>query len=455
MKANSLAFRLVAGAGMWIAAAIIAGGVALSAIFSDYVERSFDARLMTLLDGLIAVSWVNEKGQLVVTRRLGDPRFARPYSGWYWQISGSQGLLLRSRSLWDGTLSPNHESVASGDKESGFQTLGLPPQQLRVVMRDISLPRMNQIVRFVVTGDAAEVEKEISHFNTILAWSLGVLGFGLIVAVLIQVRFGLQPLRRIRAALSSVRNGKATRLEGRFPAEIEPLASEINSLLDHNAEVLERTRTHVGNLAHALKTPLTVLTNESTASKSPLARTVQKQITAMSRHIDRYLSRARTAAAAGVLGMRTEVLPVAEDMCRTLKRIHAGRVIEIEVDGDPSIGFRGERHDLEEMLGNLIDNACKWARARIWLGVACDGPNVRISIEDDGPGLDAEQREEVFARGKRLDEATPGSGLGLSIVRDCAGLYGGQVRLEDSPAGGLRVVLVLPAASPAAGDEKV
>jgi len=445
MRPNSLAFRLVAGAALWIAAALLAGGFALSAIFKDYVERAYDARLLVLLDALVAASDVVSENYIEVSRDLGDPRFEQPYSGWYWQITSPRGPLVRSRSLWDQALRPGAGLVGMGGRVTPSQ-LTAPRQPLRIVGRDVTLPGVKESLHYMVTGDTTETETEIRNYNTTLAWSLGALGLGLVIAVFIQVRFGLLPLRTIGQSLYSIRSGKTTHLEGRFPAEIEPLADEINGLLDHNTEVLERARTHVGNLAHALKTPLAVLANATVADKSALGETVAKQTEAMRRHVEHYLAKARTAAAAGILGQRTEVLPVIEDLRRTLKRIHAERAIELEIKGDPALCFRGERHDLEEMLGNLIDNACKWAKNRVWITLADEGPKLSITIEDDGPGLAPEQRAEVFARGHRLDEAKPGSGLGLAIVTDSAGLYGGDVELKDSDLGGLAVVLTLPAA---------
>ena len=445
MRANSLAFRLVVGAGMWIAAAIVAGGIVLSAVFRDHVEHSFDTQLLVYLDALVSVTEVDDRGRVVIMRPLGDPRYEQPYSGWYWQISSISEPMLRSRSLWDQTLTPDFGLIR--DSAAPFYRMqGVQSRHLRIVGRDVSIPGIVSSLQFVVTGDRAAIEVEIQNFNATLAWSLGLFGCGLVLAVFIQVRFGLLPLRRISRALSAIRSGRKSRLVGQFPSEIEPLASEINTLLEHNEEVLERARTHVGNLAHALKTPISILANESESGKGSLVEKVEKQTGIMRRYVDHYLSQARTAASSSVLGARTEVLPVIEDLRRTLKHIHAGRSIELEVRGDPGTSFRGERHDLEEMLGNLIDNACKWARARTWITMGMEGADLKIVIEDDGPGLAPEKHGEVFNRGHRLDEATPGSGLGLAIVRDTAGLYGGDIALCESDFGGLKVVLTLPAA---------
>ncbi len=443
MKINSLAFRLVAGAGLWITAALAAGGFQLSSMFADSVERSFEARLEVYLDGLIAVSRTGAAGRIELARELGEPRFTQPNSGWYWQISGPDGPLLRSRSLWDMTLSP----AASEDgavRTSEFT--GPDGRNLRLAERTVTLPGFPHRLHYMVAAEDSEIDREVARFNKALIWSLASLGLGLIAAVLIQVRFGLIPLRRMRAALADIRAGRAEKLSGEFPAEVQPLADELNALLEHNAQVVARARTHVGNLAHALKTPLAVLSNEATRATGQLAQSVARQTAVMRRQIDRNLSRARAAATAGVLGARTTILPVIEDLKRTLERIHAERRIAIEITGERAAAFRGERQDLEEMLGNLMDNGCKWARARVRVAIARDGERLQIIVEDDGPGLSAEERMQLFQRGKRLDEAVPGSGLGLAIVRDIAGLYDGSVALDEGALGGLKVTLSLPAA---------
>ncbi len=434
---------------MWIAAALLAGGLVLSHVFRDYVERAFDARLQVLLDALVAAASVGEDGRLALSRGPSEPRFDQPYSGWYWQVATDAGPQLRSRSLWDQVLSPDYRLI--GGAGYRFQMLAPQRQVLRFALRDVTLPGSDRTYHFVVSGDESEIQTDIRAFNRTLAWSLGALGLGLIIAVLIQVRHGLLPMRRIRAALADVSSGRSDRMEGEFPAEVEPLVDEINILLDNNAAIVERARTHVGNLAHALNTPLSVLTNAISAGKASgpgaLAETVRRQVDIMRRSVDNYLARARTAATVSVLGARTEVRPVVEHLSRTLARIHSAREIEIGIDVPEGLSFKGERQDFEEMLGNLIDNACKWAASRVRVTAEAADARLRVFVDDDGPGLTAEGREAAFRRGKRLDEAVSGSGLGLSIARDIAALYDGAVALEQSDAGGLRAVLDLPAAT--------
>jgi signal transduction histidine kinase len=471
MRADSLVFRLVVAAALWIAGALAAGGYLLSHIYTESVERGFDARLQVFVDGLIAVSKAGSGGGIELSRNLGEPRFTEPYSGWYWQVSGTSGPLLRSRSLWDMTLdlkqqgavraaapSESEERASNaperpGDESErtrGMESLlvdGPDGRQLRVVEREVTLPDVATPLRYAVAAETGEIVEEIARFDQALIYALAALGFGLIAAVVVQVYFGLLPLRRLRLALAAIRAGQTTQLEGSFPAEVKPLADELNALLAHNAAVVERARTHVGNLAHSLKTPLAVLANEAARAQGELARQVARQTAVMRRQVDHYLARARTAATGGVLGARTQVMPVAEDLKRTLDRIHFERRVRVTVAGEPEAYFRGEREDLEEMLGNVMDNGCKWAAVRVTVAIELKDGRLVVTVEDDGPGLSPEQRSQAFERGRRLDEATPGSGLGLAIVRDIAELYGGRVTLDGASLGGLKVVLDLPAAA--------
>jgi signal transduction histidine kinase len=443
---RSLATRLILGSAVWIVAALVVGGLLLAGLFQGHVQRIFDDRQVIMLDSLIVVTRVDARGALELTRPPGDPEFERPLSGRYWQITPPSGAPLRSRSLWDQTLKlPEASAARTGVRRSIMR--GPQDEELRVLERDITLPGSDKIFRYAVAIDYAEVEGLVQPLVVTLAWSLGVLGIGLVIGAMVQVRYGLRPLSHVREALSAIRTGQTERLEGDFPTEVTPLADEINLLLDHITQVVDRARTHVGNLAHALKTPLTVLTNEAGTDNSQLASTVRRQTDTMRRRVDHYLTRAQTAATAGVIGARIDARPVLDDLSRTLGKINRFRHLEIDVVANGEIpSFRGDRQDLEEMAGNLMENACKWATSR--MRVIADGVNgeLRLAIEDDGPGLRSDQRDQALARGGRLDETVQGSGLGLSIVQEIASLYGGSFALEDSAMGGLRAVLTLPAA---------
>jgi signal transduction histidine kinase len=288
----------------------------------------------------------------------------------------------------------------------------------------------------------------LAEFTTMLIAALALLGVGLVVATLFQVRFGLAPLRAIRHDLSAIRSGEAEKLEGGLPDEITPLQQELNALIQSNREIVERARTHVGNLAHALKTPLSVITNEARGKRRPLAAKVIEQAEIMRIQITHHLDRARVAARAGAIGDTTNVETVLKALKRTLDRIHDERGIELSLSCSNGLKFLGEKQDFEEMVGNLLDNACKWARSRVRLSAerAEGAPSFTVLVDDDGPGLNRAERAKAVKRGQRLDESKPGSGLGLSIVADLAHLYKGRFDLEPSPDGGLRARLELPAA---------
>ena len=459
-RRNSLAGRLIAVAAVWTALGLVIGGLVLSDVFRSSVESDFDARLILYLDGMIAAAEPNALGEVAMRDRFGDARFERVYSGWYWQITaiGSKeggdpknaGELI-SRSLFDHTIKITEEHKRP-DGLIGGHGEGPDTQRVRFVAQRIvfpvtgsSKPNETRAYTFLVAGTSSEVEAEVDHFNGTLIWSFALLGAGLIGGIFVQELIWLQPLRQVSDALARIREGKARRLEGRFPAEIAPLAAELNSLIEHSAEVVGRARTHVSNLAHFLKTPLTVLSSEASAQPGPLADAVQRQVVTMRHHVDHYLARARAAGAVDALGNRTPVKPVLDDLARVLARIHQDRSLEIAVDCPPGLAFRGERQDLEEMAGNLMDNACKWARSRVLVtAIRLQGARFGVRVGDDGPGLAPHERNLVGERGERLDESVPGSGLGLAIVRDIAKLYGGTLELDASTLGGLEARLELP-----------
>ena len=460
-KLNSLAARLIAAAGVWTLAGLVAGGLVLSNAFQSAVQTNFDSRLKSDLDGMIAAAEPDPAGGVSLQGRFNDPRFERIYSGWYWEIipalqspgnDHDKDDVQISRSLWDKTIRRDAGPTRAQNMIWGTGT-GPENQHVRFAARAVTFPiaataRPDDTRRytFLVAGDMSELESEVGGFNRMLFWSFAVLGAGLIGAIFFQVRVGLQPLRRLSVALARIRDGKARRLAGKFPAEIEPLATELNSLIAHSAEVVGRARTHVSNLAHSLKTPLTVLASEAADAPPPLAQSLTRQVETMRRQVDHYLARARAAGALDVLGTRTPVKPVLDDLARVLRRIHAEKNVVINVDCPLDLAFRGEKQDLEEMAGNLIDNACKWAKTRVAAGARAEANGTLcLTVGDNGPGLSEEQRKHVGERGERLDESVPGSGLGLAIVGDIAKLYGGGFELGESPLGGLEVRLTLPA----------
>jgi len=464
MRANSLALRLFLWAAGCIAVILIVTGFALSTLYRHAVERAFDRRLDVYLRTLVADVASPEEGSDKFPQSIGEPLFELPLSGWYWQVTrldNKKKEVHSSRSLWDSGLPrlPNDGSTSAAEARQGYAD-GPEDQKLRIVERNIDLGDDGRYL-ISVAGDASEIDDETRSFDRAIGMTFAALTAALLLTTALQVRFGLSPLKRISASLAAIRSGRAERLEGTFPVEIDPLARETNALIDANREIVERARTHVGNLAHALKTPLSVIVNEAmTRGSDPLAQKVLEQTDIMRDQVARQLERARLAARSTVLGTLIDVPPVVTALARTMEKLHRARDIAIAVDVPEHAHFRGEQQDLEEMVGNLVDNACKWAQSRVAIEVVADHPaseggdrqtvdgaekpRVRIIVDDDGPGLSPEEREHVALRGARLDETKPGSGLGLSIVVELAGLYSGALTLGTAPIGGLRAELALP-----------
>lgn len=457
MRANSLALRLFVSATGWTVVILAATAVLLSSLYRQAVERSFDHRLSVYLRTLVADVASPDVPADKFPQSLGEPLFELPLSGWYWQVTrtdGKKNNVRSSRSLWDGTLPRLEQSQAQsdiGETREGY-VQGPEDQKLRLIERTIDL---GEDGRFLVSvaGDASEIDDETEAFYQALGITFGALTIVLILTTMFQVRFGLAPLKRISESLAAIRSGAAERLEGKFPDEIAPLARETNALIEANRQIVERARTHVGNLAHALKTPLSVMVNEAASrSEDPLAVKVREQTAIMRDQVARHLERARLAARVKVIATLTEVAPVVTALARSMEKIYRDKHIAIAVEAPEDAKFVGERQDLEEMVGNLLDNACKWAQSRVAVEVVCDrGRNnsssqvLRITVDDDGHGLSSAERAQVAQRGARLDETKPGSGLGLSIVVELASLYGGSLNLGTAPIGGLRAELVLPA----------
>src|SRR5438309_771471 len=456
MRASSLATRLFVSATAWVVVILLITGIVLSSVYRAASERAFDRRLNLYLRTLVADVATPDEPAEKQMQSLGEPLFELPLSGWYWQVTRTDGEkpdVRSSRSLWDKKL-PKLEEHGAGLTAAGIRigyVDGPEGQTLRMVERPVDLGADGKFL-VTVAGDASEIFDETRSFDYYLGGTFASLGIVLLLTTIFQVRFGLAPLKRISEAIADIRSGRAERLEGDFPVEIAPLARETNALIDANREIVERARTHVGNLAHAIKTPLSVIVNEASAhAADPFAAKVMEQADVMRDQVAHHLERARIAARVSVVGTVTEVAPAIEALRRTMEKIHRDRGITIEVEANTQAKFRGERQDLEEMAGNLVDNACKWATSRVFVEVLVErpvepgaGPTLRIIVDDDGRGLSEAERAQVSRRGQRLDESKPGSGLGLSIVVDLAALYGGSLSLGSAPIGGLRAELVLP-----------
>lgn len=431
---RSLRARLLASALAWVLCATLLGGLALSYAFKSASEEVFDSRLGSLLSILIGLAEVNHAGELHLARELGDPEFSRVYSGWYWLVKSEERTLLRSRSLWDLRLATRALPIsATPTLWSETDPLG---RELRIAGQSVQLPGAAGPLTFIVTGDAQALARESDRFNWVLRISLAALGLGLVLAVLLQVSFGLRPLQRLAQQTEAVRRGTSQELTRTGTNEIDMVVDEVNSLIEHNRRVVERNRATAADLAHALKTPLTIMQSADTLQD------VRAPIANMERLITRHLIRSATAGP----GHHAPVVlsEIAQELMQGLSRVFAERKLETRIEIPADLSFRGDREDLEEVMGNLLENAFKWAKTQVVIGANVTDAQLCIYVEDDGPGIDAGDAAFVTVRGMRLDEQTPGSGLGLSIVTDIAAIYHGELQLARSALGGLRASLMLP-----------
>ncbi len=453
---GSLRLRLLAVTVVTLSLALVGAHVLLTDLFRDHVLRQFDTTLSQQLDQLTAQLEFDANGTPSLSASsLVDPRWVKPYSGLYWQLDAlandrtlHRGV-LRSRSLWDTELQLPLDTLPNGTLHT-HELAGPKGETLRVAERSLATgQRTHTHWRLVVAADRSSTQEAIARFNQVLAGSLAVLGVLLALAAWAQVVVGLAPLRSVQRALHAVREGRAQRLQGSSPTEIQPLIDGFNSLLDRNAEVVARARTQAGNLAHALKTPLAVLANAARdANSDELRALVAEQVPLAQRHIHWHMVRSRAAATTHVPGQRAEIAPAVQGLLRVMTKVHADKPIDACMQGvDPHAAFAGEAQDLQEMLGNLLDNAWRHARSRVSVATHPTPDGLCLTVDDDGPGIPPNEHTKVLQRGVRLDETQPGTGLGLPIVVDLAQLYGGNVALATSPTHGLRVSLTLPSAT--------
>nr|WP_240699782.1 HAMP domain-containing sensor histidine kinase [Sphingomonas naasensis] len=445
-------------AAAWIMILLVGGGVGLNRILTDALERNFDEQLEYLLNSMIVTAELGPDGEVVNNRELADQRFLEPGSGAYWQISGEGFEPYKSRSLWDRRLRVNQrhddrdlhiynsdefvDKTARADRESDDSG----NQMLRIAERDLKLPGSAVRWRFQIAQSRDGLDAQIATLRRTLVRSFVLLGLGLIVMVGLQTWYGLLPLRKVRKEIARLRAGKAKRIEDRMPAEIAPMVEELNALVEHNDRQAEEARRHAGNLAHALKTPLSVIMNAAAAAQEDLAPTVLREARTMRRQIDHHLARARAVGRRGSAHSRAMVWPSIEAVERAVARLYPA--VRIDIDGQKDLVAHIERQDLDDLLGNLVENAAKYGGGSVFITARIEAGFVEILVEDDGRGIPDADRIRIFDRGVRLDSGKPGTGLGLAIVRDVAEIYDGTVSLEESEdLGGLLVRLRLPAAS--------
>jgi signal transduction histidine kinase len=435
---------MIVVAALWISILLLTGGFALDRVLTSSIVRNFDDQLTYVLNNaLIAASEIGPDGEVRFNRQPADQRFIRPYSGVYFQVTGKGADTFVSRSLWDRRL---RVSTGHFDLEPHiYDSNEFAGEPLRIAERDVILPGSSVRWRFQVAQSREMIDSQIHDLRQTLFWSFAALGAGLLILAALQTFYGLWPLRRVQREVAAIRSGKKQRISDTFPTEIQPMTEEINQLLAHSEEQAEEARRHAGNLAHALKTPLTVITNAATANSPDLADTVCREASLMRRQVDHHLARARAIGRRTSAQARATVWESVEAVQRAVERLYPGATVDIA--GDRNAQVRVERQDLDEMLGNLIENAAKYGNGRVFVTVERAGDSVDILVEDDGPGIPEPEREAIFARGARLDTTgKPGTGLGLAIVRDVADIYAGRVTLEESEdLGGLLARLSLPA----------
>ena len=449
-RLDSLAFRVVASSTIWAIISLVVVATIISTFYRQASERGFESVLSAHLFNLIGSVGVDEEGRLQGNPNLGDFRFNMPASGWYWSVeplSDNVVGTLGSSSLTAAIPAPSSEDVPfDADFQRRYLTEGLDGEIVDVIESEFLLDDEDRIVRFRIMGNYSDLSEEIDEFSRQLYLYLAVFGLGMVAINAIAILIGLRPLARVRGALADIRAGTAKQLDGKFPAEISPLASETNALIESNRRIVERARTQVGNLAHSLKTPLAVMMNEGRAMDGPKGRLIAEQATLMQQQIEHYLQRARAAAQRETVVYRTPARQTLERMLRVMEKLNPA--IDLEMDmPDDEIVFAGEKEDFEELCGNILENAFKWARGAVRVtlseGSGAKSGMFELAVEDDGPGIPEDKANLALKRGQRLDESKPGTGLGLAIVAELVNEYGGELALDTAQIGGLRVVVSL------------
>jgi signal transduction histidine kinase len=442
MLRNSLTFRIISLSGFWILMALLLTALLLLFYYRDHISKHYDAHVFMHLEEMVSASHLTPEGELQLSQYPSDPRFDILYSGWYWEIRHHGEVLGRSHSLGGETLDLGSLQVKEGTRI--HQIAGPQQEPLRIQTIEIPAGPAGERLMLVATAPMLGIKDDVIDIAEHMLVSFVLLAAVLILAVVLQVRLALKPLKAVSSGIATIREGKGKRLEGEFPEEVQPLVDELNNLLEHSAILLKRARNQLGDLAHSIKNPLTVINNEANEMGGERGDLLLKQTHDISSSVEHYLSRARVFGMENVLGARSHVRTVAEDLAFVMKRLYKERNLDLDFSGLGNCAFRGESQDLEEMLGNLLDNACKWANKRVVVHCKSSAQRLRLAIEDDGPGIPEVKTEMVLERGGKLDDTVAGQGRGLGIVRDIASLYGGSLTLSQSGYGGLCAELELP-----------
>ncbi|WP_300393615.1 ATP-binding protein [Henriciella sp.] len=450
----SLSRRMLIGAVVWSLIAVVGGIVVMTISYRAQTIRLLEQELDSILVTLPRALEVLPDGRVVdeEDKLPSDVRYDLPLSGRYWAMvavndEGEVANDIRSQSLWDGPLPLPREQALSALSNPGMTVYGNArgpaDERLRVAVRAITVPNRETPILLMAAADREATDEGANQLRFLLLISMTFLAAGTLIALWVGLRLALLPFDRVQLHISQVREGKRAKLDGDYPVEVLPLTQELNKLIDNNRAIVERAQTHVGNLAHALKTPLAVLRNEANGS-TPLDDVVRRQTESMRANVDHYLKRAQAAARSEALGVRTEIAPVVDGLVRLLNRLFGESGVTVESTIPASLYVRVEAQDLEEMLGNVMENACKWTKSRVEVSSEPgDNGLMLIHVDDNGEGLTADEMTSAVKRGVRLDETAPGTGLGLSIVADIAEMNGGKLTLSESQRGGLRATIAL------------
>ncbi len=445
-RTHSLRSRFVLGTVLLILVGLVLTGIMVSSLMRTYITQGYHEEMQIHIEELAALTAVDKDGKPYLLRRLSDPRFIPKNSGFYWEVEREGFPPVRSPSLVAGDLSGK---LAKESEPQWAVSDGPTGKTLEYGM--ILYPEKDRPpLKLSMATDVRLLEEVLAQFNWPLFYAL--LGFAAAMTMLgaIQIVYSLKPLERLKLAIADIRSGKSGRMAGRYPAEISPLVSDLNQLLDANTEMVRSARIQAGNLAHGLRTPLAIMMDEAqqiaARGEKESAETLMNGCQQMLRYVDYYTARARTAALARLPGQTTSLRGTIEPIVTAMRRLHRDKEISICLGDFPDILLPCDDVDLEEMTSNLIDNACKWAETRVMISWEDDRQWVLVFVDDDGSGLRPDEYDTVFQVGERLDVAKPGTGLGLSIVKDLSVLYQGRITLSKSPLGGLRAELAIPKA---------
>ncbi|MCF7501912.1 ATP-binding protein [Pseudoalteromonas sp. L1] len=444
-KTYSLRGRLIQRMIIFMIIALSVLSVALVMLFDSYIERRFDRTLTNKSNSLLAATQFTASGELQLDHISAAARFQEPLSGWYWQVIHQGEVKQQSASLYADAPFPLI-AEHNNPQLTFIEFEGPTGLALRGAIRRVHFQAIDQTVFIIVSGPKDDIHSDVIAFATRLIVAFALLGLVFASLLLWQLKKMLHPIKELQRGIRAIRDGQQDSLTLSLPNELDEVQTELNHLLQNNKEILERARLQASNLAHALKNPISVLKNHANQLPQSDAKIILEQAEKLSQSTHSHLARARLAGSFEKLAARTNVADTLSELIFSLELLYKRKGLKIDFSCHPHLQFNGDNHDLDEVLGNLIDNACKWATQRVFIKATHVERGIEICIEDDGPGIPITERQTVFAPGKRLDETTQGSGLGLNIVQDIVLLYGGTISLHDSTLSktGLAITLLLP-----------